>query len=276
MEKQCYVQGVGGMPKVILDPGHGGSDIGDYYRRRSEKNDNLRLALRVGELLQNMGVDVEYTRTADVYLPMLRRVDRVNQIGGDLLVSLHRSTERSFNEYPTLELYVGSDDPVGVEAADNIRESLAESGFRNYKLVERRDLPLLNDTNMPSVMLAIGYFRSDEDNRYFDENLSKIADGIAEGIYKTLQQEDIIGMQEENRHLAGADCRYCILTGPYSSYALAMEAQMRLHSQGYDTQIDQKRSLYVIYIGKYADLDEAASMELLLRKCGYDAQVIHF
>ncbi len=82
------------MPKVILDPGHGGSDIGDYYRRRSEKNDNLRLALRVGQLLEDMGVDVEYTRTTDVYLPMLRRVNRANQIGGDLLVSIHRSSSR--------------------------------------------------------------------------------------------------------------------------------------------------------------------------------------
>ena len=264
------------MPKVILDPGHGGSDIGDYYRRRSEKNDNLRLALRVGQILEDMGVDVEYTRTTDVYLPMLRRVSRANQIGGDLLVSLHRSSSRSFNEYPSLDFYVGENDPVAEEAAANIRDSLSESGFGNYNIVERTDLPLLNDTNMPSLMMAISYFRSDEDNRYFDENLTEIAEGIASGIYKTLQQEGKIGMQTANFSLAGMDYRYRILAGPYQSYALAMESQMQLHTLGYETEIDQKKNRYVIYIGEYTELDGAARLELLLRRCGYCTRVIRF
>ena len=52
--------------KVIIDAGHGGeTDPGAVYQGRQEKDDNLRLALAVGEILSQNGVDVEYTRTTD-------------------------------------------------------------------------------------------------------------------------------------------------------------------------------------------------------------------
>ena len=44
--------------KIVIDPGHGGSDWGATYEGRKEKDDNLRLALAVGRILQNNGIDV--------------------------------------------------------------------------------------------------------------------------------------------------------------------------------------------------------------------------
>ena len=52
---------------IMMDAGHGGRDPGAVYNGRQEKDDTLRLALAVGENLQNNGIDVEYTRTTDVY-----------------------------------------------------------------------------------------------------------------------------------------------------------------------------------------------------------------
>ena len=43
---------------IALDAGHGGSDPGAVYNGRNEKDDNLRLALAVGDILKNKGVDV--------------------------------------------------------------------------------------------------------------------------------------------------------------------------------------------------------------------------
>ena len=39
------------MAKFIIDAGHGGNDPGATYNGRKQSNDVLRLALRVGELL---------------------------------------------------------------------------------------------------------------------------------------------------------------------------------------------------------------------------------
>ena len=52
---------------IMLDAGHGGRDPGAVYNGRQEKDDALRLTLAVGEILQNNGIDVQYTRTTDVY-----------------------------------------------------------------------------------------------------------------------------------------------------------------------------------------------------------------
>ena len=52
---------------IIIDPGHGGFDPGAVYENRKEKTDNLRLALAVGQELQNAGYQIMYTRTDDRY-----------------------------------------------------------------------------------------------------------------------------------------------------------------------------------------------------------------
>ena len=48
------------MAGVILDAGHGGYDNGAQYSGRKEKDDNLRLALAVGEILARNGIPVMY------------------------------------------------------------------------------------------------------------------------------------------------------------------------------------------------------------------------
>ena len=48
------------MPATARDPGA-------VYNGRREKDDTLRLTLAVGEILQDNGLDVEYTRTTDIY-----------------------------------------------------------------------------------------------------------------------------------------------------------------------------------------------------------------
>ena len=54
------------MATVMIDAGHGGYDNGASFEGRTEKNDTLNLALAVGNILENNGVDVLYTRTTDV------------------------------------------------------------------------------------------------------------------------------------------------------------------------------------------------------------------
>ena len=56
---------------VVIDPGHGGHDPGAIGRRGKEKNINLNVALKVGQLIQNNCNDVKviYTRKTDVFIP---------------------------------------------------------------------------------------------------------------------------------------------------------------------------------------------------------------
>ena len=75
---------------IGLDAGHGGSDPGAVYNGRNEKDDNLRLALAVGDILKNKGVDVVYTRTDDIYETPFKKATDANDAGADYFVSFHR------------------------------------------------------------------------------------------------------------------------------------------------------------------------------------------
>lgn len=83
------------MAVVTLDAGHGGYDNGASYQGRKEKDDNLNLALAVGNILQNEGVDVRYTRTEDVYQTPQRKAEIANENDSDLFISIHRNSSPS-------------------------------------------------------------------------------------------------------------------------------------------------------------------------------------
>ena len=56
------------MATVMLDAGHGGFDNGAMFSEgEKKKDDNLSLTLKVGQYLENRGVNVIYTRTEDIY-----------------------------------------------------------------------------------------------------------------------------------------------------------------------------------------------------------------
>ena len=62
---------------------------------RQEKDDTLALTLAIGEILQDRGIDVEYTRTTDVYETPYQKAMEANEAGADFFISIHR------NSYPT-------------------------------------------------------------------------------------------------------------------------------------------------------------------------------
>ena len=80
---------------IMLDAGHGGRNPGAVYNGRQEKDDALALTLAIGQILQESGLDVLYTRTTDVYESPYEKAMEANNAGADLFVSIHR------NSYPT-------------------------------------------------------------------------------------------------------------------------------------------------------------------------------
>lgn len=79
---------------VVIDPGHGGHDPGAIGRRGKEKNINLKVALKVGQLIQNSCNDVKvlYTRQTDVFIPLDRRAQIANDAKADLFISIHTNS----------------------------------------------------------------------------------------------------------------------------------------------------------------------------------------
>lgn len=176
------------MAKIILDAGHGGAEPGAIFEGRNEKDDNLRLALAVGDLLKKNGVDVAFTRTDDVYDTPFQKAQIANREGGDFLISFHRNSSPEPNQYSGVESLVYNMSGTKVDMAQNINSALEQAGFRNLGVKERPNLVILRRSRMPAVLVETGFLNTASDNALFDENFEEIAQAIADGILQTLRE----------------------------------------------------------------------------------------
>lgn len=248
---------------VMLDPGHGGMDPGAVYEGRMEKDDVLRLALAVGEILQNHGINVEYTRTEDVYDSPYEKAMKGNASGADLFVSLHRNSYPVDNVVSGVETLVYDDSGKKAELANAINEQLEAVGFVNLGVTERPNLVVLRKTDMPAVLVEVGFINSNTDNQLFDKNFDAIAQGIADGIL------DVFGEEEK-----GMQPVYKVQVGLFRNRAYAERLLNELLEQDYPAFLTTQNGLNAVQVGSYTNMDEAAAMELRLKRAGYPTIIL--
>lgn len=174
--------------RIILDAGHGGRDSGASYGERVEKDDNLAMTLEVGRILEEMGFDVVYTREEDIYQAPFRKATIANELGGDLFVSIHRNSSGTPNQYQGVETLVYSMGGFPEEVAENINEELEEVGYVNLGVEERPRLIVLNSTQLPAVLVEVGFINSDADNEIFSTKFEETARAIADGIAESFEE----------------------------------------------------------------------------------------
>ncbi len=80
-----------GVKRIMLDAGHGGEDPGALGPNGlKEKDITLKLAKMVGsKLIERLGVEVIYTRSSDIFIPLAKRPALANSQKADLFVSIH-------------------------------------------------------------------------------------------------------------------------------------------------------------------------------------------
>lgn len=174
------------MAFIVLDAGHGGANPGAVYNSRQEKDDALALTLAIGAILEENGVDIYYTRTSDVYESPFQKAVEGNEAGADYFISIHRNSSLYPNQYSGVESLVYNRYGAAAQMAYNINARLEQVGFINQGVSERQNLVVLQRTQMPSVLVEVGFINTDADNILFDERFQEIAQAIADGILQTL------------------------------------------------------------------------------------------
>lgn len=78
---------------VVIDPGHGGGDVGTPRRKlkMDEKTVALKVSLMLGKKISDSHPDVKivYTRKTDIYPSLPKRTQIAKQAKGDLFISIH-------------------------------------------------------------------------------------------------------------------------------------------------------------------------------------------
>lgn len=248
---------------IMLDAGHGGEDPGAVYQGRQEKEDNLRLALAVGEILAANGIDVFYTRTTDVYQTPFEKAQIANRAGVDYFISFHRNSSPQANQYNGVEVLVYDKSGIKYEMAENILGALGELGFREIGVQARPGLVVLRRTKMPALLVETGFINSDTDNQLFDEKFDEIAESIAEAILGTLNEETVEG-----------PVYYRVQTGAFRNRENADRMLYALTDSGYPAFLLHENGLYKVQVGAYLQIGNAINMEQRLRDAGYSTVIV--
>ena len=173
--------------KICLDAGHGGKKPGADYKGLVEKDVNLKVTLRAGEILESIGYEVTYTRKDDSHVELMERCNIANDALADIFVSIHcNATDNTAEKAQGEEIWVFEGSKKSLELAESISDEVdaffPDEPFRGIK--ETSGLVVLHYTNMPAVLIELGFIDRSSTNASFrdPDTLEKISQLIAKGI----------------------------------------------------------------------------------------------
>lgn len=274
---------------IMLDAGHGGRDPGAVFNGRQEKDDTLALTLTIGEILEDNGIDVQYTRTTDIYKSPFERAQEANNAGVDFFISIHRNSYPVDNTVSGVESLVYDLSGLKLQMAENINSQLETIGFVNLGVKARPNLAVLRRTRMPAVLVEVGFLNSDTDNFLFDQNFNDIAQAIAAGILDTLEENNLIPDPRDDEmpsmqpptspappQSSGPAYEYRVQVGAYRNPVYANRHLDELREQDFPAYITEENRYFLVQIGNYQMLDEAVEMERRLRRAGYQTIILRY
>lgn len=171
--------------KVMIDPGHGGENIGGFHGEHKEKDINLEAALDLKRLLEKSGIQVYLTRESDVFVSLEDRVKAAEKIKPDVFISIH-CNYFSNSEVSGLETYYHKEHSK--ELAEEIQENILEHVNMPSRGVKRARFVVIKEVSSPSVLVELGFLTNQEDRKLLTnpKTQDKYIEGIAEGISEFL------------------------------------------------------------------------------------------
>ena len=159
------------------------------------KLDGIRATLKIREKLEAMGIKVYLTRDDDSDVTLDERCKSANKKHCTLFVSIHRnsaedkkangieawvSRNSKGDEYTLAENLVNNICNLTGQQNRGIKKGFRDNSFGDYYIN--------SDTDMPSLLLEVGFITNDKDNKIFDEKLDEAAEVIAKTIYDHIQK----------------------------------------------------------------------------------------
>jgi N-acetylmuramoyl-L-alanine amidase len=179
-------------PIVVLDAGHGGYDPGAIGKTLKEKEVNLEITLKVGELLTQKGIAVTYTRSDDQFVGLEERSNIANSLNASLFVSIHNNANQLSSISGTETYFYAPADTPDLYAQRNERARLAnaiqtELVANLQRLdhgVKEANLSVLRNTQMPSVLVEVAFISNPTEEALLQNNdfINRAALGIVNGI----------------------------------------------------------------------------------------------
>jgi len=182
--------------KIVLDPGHGGSDSGAIGPTGvMEKSVTLRVANELKRLLLQEGATVYMTRSADIEVSRKRakatdieelqaRCDIANEKQADIFISIHMDSFTSSAARGTTAYYYALGDKKSRQLADKIRMGVIDQLGTQSRGTQSCNFYVVKHTDMPATLVEIAFISNESEEKLMDseDGICKAAQGIADGI----------------------------------------------------------------------------------------------
>jgi len=169
---------------IVLDVGHGGIDPGVVVNEFYEKDIILDIVNKIKELYNNTNVDVVLTRDSDTSVSLNTRVEYINSLNPEYLISLHighgiHEIDNGFN-------FFVSPENIFKEKSNALAENFKKSFYNDVATNEVKNAIyyILKNVNCPATLIDMGYLNNPKDKELLtsEKGRSEIAKIIFEMI----------------------------------------------------------------------------------------------
>ena len=173
---------------VVIDAGHGGEDHGMKVEGFSEKEIVAAISQKIKDNNSDKEVIIHLTRTEDNFISLQDRVDFINNLKPDLILSLHVNGNKN-TAVSGVEFYVSPSNKQ-YEASKIIAEKINSHVVGNLKVqskgVKDANFTILKNTEFPAITVELGYLTNENDRKFLTDNnqQEKIASIILDIISK--------------------------------------------------------------------------------------------
>ena len=182
--------------KIVLDPGHGGSDSGAIGPSGvMEKNVTLNIAMEIKNLLVKEGATVYMTRTKDTEVSPKRanatdidelqaRCDVANAEKADIFVSIHMDSFSNGQAVGTTGYYYVQGSAKSKLLADNVRQGVVDQLHTQSRGTRTCNFYVVKHTDMPATLVEVAFISNKGEEKLINSKvgIARAAQGIADGI----------------------------------------------------------------------------------------------
>ncbi len=178
MVKAVGINNIQTKKTVIIDPGHGGIDVGTVGIDGSlEKNINLSISLDLYDFLMVSGINTVLTRDGDYEMyrageqrtksDLYNRMDYINSVPNSILISIHQNHFENEAEWGT-QVWYSPNDEISPTLADKILQSVKKNiqpENKRENKVSDNSYYILYKAQKPSVMVECGFVSNENENK---------------------------------------------------------------------------------------------------------------
>lgn len=170
---------------IVIDPGHGGRDVGAIGTSESfEKDIAFMTAEELASELTALGAEVYLTRDGDDFISLSSRASYSNVLDTDAFISLHYNSIPEHPDVTGIETFYYYDQYESL--ANHIQAGMIEETGEQDRGIEKGDFQVIRQSFKPGVLLELGFLSNSEaEGQLLTVGFQrKLAGGIVRGLGK--------------------------------------------------------------------------------------------